>query len=599
MRHLWLIPLFSAALFAQEPKPAPAPAPTKKELKEAERQFNRALRLHQADDLDAASDALDSAVALDPGDTTYATTREYVRQQRVSRHMTRGNELLAKGQRVEAAAEFRAALDLDPTNSFAEQRLKDASGVDFLPPAQSLQPVTYAEEPTLAPKPGMQSFDFRGNSRGLIDQFARAFNLTVVYDEGVVTRPIRFKLSDVDFATASLAVRKITHTFFIPMTPTQILVATDTPEVRKRLERLSLRTFYVPQAASAQDLQDLVNTLRVMLDVRFINSNLANSTITVRANRELLDAAERVLNSLSSGRPEILLDVFAYQISETKSRQIGVDFPLQFTAFNVASEIRAISNQPGVQELIDQLTSGGQLTPQQAAALAALVAAQQNGGSPLFQPFATFGGGKTLSGLVIPPSTFKLNFNESRATTLQHATLRAQQGVAANLHIGERFPVLTSSYSSLINLPIPPSLQRANNVQPLTPSFNYEDLGITLKATPQVSGAGDVTINFEMGIRALSGQNFNTVPAIANRQFTGTITVKDGQPSVIAGAINEAEQKSLRGMPWLSRIPGLKYAVSSTNKDVNNSQILFVITPRVVRAAPTGSNGGEVYLSGQ
>ncbi len=599
MRQLWLIPLFSAALFAQEPKSAPPPTPTKKELKEAERQFNRALRLHQADDLDAASDALDSAVALDPGDATYATTREYVRQQRVSRHMTQGNDLLAKGHRVEAAAEFRAALDLDPTNSYAEQRLKDASGLDFVPPAQSLQPVTYAEEPTLTPKAGVQSFDFRGNSRGLIDQFARAYGLTVLYDESLVTRPVRFKLADVDFPTASLAVRKITHALFIPMTPTQILVATDTPEVRKRLERLSLRTFYVPQAASAQDLQDLVNTLRVMLDIRFINSNLANSTITVRANREVLDAAERVLNSLSSGRPEILLDVFAYQISETKSRQIGVDLPLQFTVFNVASEIRALSNQPGIQDLIDQLTSGGQLTPQQAAALAAVVAAQQNGGSPLFQPFATFGGGKTLSGLVIPPSTFNLNFNESRATTLQHATLRAQQGVAANLHIGERFPVLTSSYSSLVNIPIPPSLQRANNVQPLTPSFNYEDLGITLKATPQVNGAGDVTINFEMGVRALSGQNFNTVPAIANRQFTGTITVKDGQPSVIAGAINESEQKSLRGMPWLSRIPGLKYAVSTAGNDVNNSQILFVITPRVIRAAPSERNGGEVYLTGQ
>jgi general secretion pathway protein D len=598
MRLLCLIPLLSVVLFAQEPSAA-APAPTKKERKEAEREFHRALRLHQGDELEAASDALDSAVRLDPADPTYTTTREYVRQQRASRHMTRGNELLDKGQRIEAAAEFRAALELDPTNSYAEQRFKDATGLDSIAPIQSLQPVVYAEEPTLTPKPGKQSFDFRGNTRGLIDQFARAFGLTVVYDESVTTRPGRFRLPDVDFGTASLAVRKVTRTFFIPMTPMQILVAADTPEVRKRMERLSLRTFYVPQAASPQDLQDLVNTLRVMLDVRFINSNVANSTITVRATREALDAAERILNGLSNGRPEILLDVFAYQISETKSRQIGIDLPLQFTAFNVASELRALSNQPGLQELINQLTSGGQLSPQQAAALAAVIAAQQNGGSPLFQPFATFGGGRTLTGVGIPATGFKLNFNEAYATVLQHATLRAQQGSPANLHIGERFPVLTSAYSSLVNIPIPPSLQQANNVQPLTPSFNYEDLGITLKATPQVSGSGDVTLNFEVGIRSLSGQNFNAVPTIANRQFTGTITVKDGEPSLLAGSISESEQKSLRGMPWLSRVPGLKYAVSSTTRDFANSQILLVVTPRVIRAAPAGRSGSEVYLSGQ
>jgi general secretion pathway protein D len=584
---------------AGQESPASASAPvSERDAKAAERQFNRALRLHQADQLEAATDALDSAVTFDPLDPTYATTREYVRQQRVSRHMNRGNQLMDRGQRIEAAAEFRAALELDPTNSFAEQRFKDAAGMAVVEPVHLLQPVTFAAEPQLTPKPGKQSFDFRGTSRALIEEFARSFGLTVTFDESVSSRQLRFRLAGVEFPVAAGAVRKITKTFFIPLSPTQVLVASDTTDVRRRLERMSLRTFYVPQASSAQELQELMNVLRTMLDVRFVNANAANSTITLRAPKESLDAAERILDGLAFGRPEILLDVFAYQISDTTSRQIGVDLPLQFTVFNLATELRNLTNQPGIQDLINQLTSGGQLTEQQAAALAALLAAQQNGGSPLFQPFATFGGGITQFGLAIPATGFKLQLNESSVKVLQHATLRAQQGRAANFHVGERFPVLTSSYSPLVNIPIPPSLERANNLQPLTPSFNYEDLGITLKATPQVTGAGDVSLNFEVGIRSLSGQLFNAVPTIANRQFTGTITLKDGEASLIAGSINESEQKSLRGMPWLSRVPGLKYAVSSTSKETANSQILIVVTPRVLRSAPGQVAGSETYLSG-
>jgi type II secretory pathway component GspD/PulD (secretin) len=566
-------------------------------VKRAEKLFERALRLHADDKLEEASATLDAAVELNPNDITHVTAREYIRQQRVSRYMNRGNELMNRGQRVEAAAEFRAALELDATNAFAAQRYQDASGVRYVENPRTLAPVTFDMEPDLTPRAQKQSFDFRGNSRSLIEQVATAYGMSVVFDDSVAARQLRFQLADVDFETAMRAVRKITHTFFIPMSPTQILVANDTPDVRRRMERMSLRTFYVPEAATPQDLQDLLNTLRTMLDIRFVNGNAANSTLTVRAPKQVLDAAGRLIQELGAGRPEVLLDVYAYQFSQTKARQIGVDLPLQFTAFHLGTEARALANQPGIQNLIDQLTRGGQLNAADAAALAGVLAAQQGSNSPLLQPFATFGGGLTFSGLVIPPATANLNFNESVVKILQHATLRAQQGRPANFHVGDRFPVLTSAYSTVITVPRPTPVQDAL-LQPLTPSFTYEDLGISLKATPLVSRTSDVNLQFELEIRSLSGASFNTVPTISNRQYTGTITVKDGEASVIAGAISETEQKSLRGLPWLSSIPGLKYAVSTTSTERTENQILLVIVPRVVRPSRDSSQSQETYLDG-
>jgi len=587
--------------FAQAPQSQNQRLVSKVDAKRADKLFQRAIRLQAQDRLEESSAALDASLELDPTDAVHATAREYVRQQRVTRHIDRGNTLSDRKLLIEAAAEFRAALELDPANTFAAQRYQDVSGAPYVEEARVLSPLTYVSEPDLQPRAEKHEFDFRGNSRQLIEQVARAYGIEAAFDDSVPARQVRFKLDATDFDTAMQAVRKVTHVFFVTLSATQVLAVNDTPETRRRFERMSLRTFYIPEAATPQELQDITNTLRAMLDIRFVNANAATSTLTVRAPRQLLDAAEKIIAGLSSARPEILLDVYAYQVSQTKSKQVGVDLPLQFTAFNVGTEVRALVNRPGIQDLINQLVGGGQLSNADIAALAGLLAAAQQGSnSPLLQPFATFGGGKTLSGLTIPSATVKLNFNESSAKLLQHATLRAQQGRVANFHIGERFPVLTSSYSTVLNFPTLPNRPTPlnNNLQPLTPAFTYEDLGITLKTTPYVNAVLDVTLQFELGIRSLSGASFNTVPAISNREYTGTIGIKAGQSSVIAGSISESEQRSMRGMPWLSSIPGFKYAVSSTSTEVNTSQLLIVIVPKIVRAPRTLETSSETYLDG-
>src|SRR5207253_769185 len=95
--------------------------------------------------------ALVESTELNPTEVTYATTREFVRQELVSQHLQRGNAFLEQNRQVEASAEFRQALALDPSNAFAEQRLQDTWGA--APTRQVAQPAEYAGEPELAPRP--------------------------------------------------------------------------------------------------------------------------------------------------------------------------------------------------------------------------------------------------------------------------------------------------------------------------------------------------------------------------------------------------------------------------------------------------------------
>jgi general secretion pathway protein D len=107
-------------------------------------------------------------------------------------------------------------------------------------------------------------------------------------------------------------------------------------------------------------------------------------------------------------------------------------------------------------------------------------------------------------------------------------------------------------------------------------------------------GENDVTLNLETAIRALGTQSFNGVPIITNREYKGIITVKDGEPAVVAGMVTRSEAKALSGLPGFSRIPGLGRLVSTTNDQDIEAEVLVIITPHVV--FPSRRGAAEVYL---
>lgn len=570
--------------------------PSKSDIRKAESSFKRALRLQaqpeNTDNLTHALEALEESRELNPQEITYATTHEFVKQQLVASHMEKGDRLMQGNMLAEAMAEYREALALDPKNTLAQERLRDAI-IGASPQKSRLTSLVsdYAAEPVLEPKPGKVPFDFRGDSRLLLATIAKAFGMQVLFDDTAPVRTLRFKLDEADFATAMRAAGHATGTFYLPLSPKQVIVAADNADARRRLERLSLRTFHVGNISSAQELSEISNLVRTMLDVRFVIVDQAASTISIRAPAETLRAVESLIEDVSASRPEVLLEIHAYQISRNMSRNIGIQLPLQFTIFNVGTEARALLNQSGNQDLINRLIASGVVTAADAAAIAAALAAQ--GGSVFLQPFAVFGGGKTLSGLVIPNVSLKLDYSNATVSIIQHMTLRASQGSAAVYRIGDRVPVLTSQYAPLLNIP---GVTNPNPLSGIIPSFNYEDLGITLKATPLVSGNNDVTLKLELQIKALGGRSFNNVPTISAREYTGTMTLRDGETSVIAGSVDHRETKAIRGLPWLSRIPILGLAVSTQGRQDSSSELLFLITPHVIRQPRPKHEATETML---
>ncbi|MFZ0913713.1 MAG: hypothetical protein WBQ76_13030 [Candidatus Korobacteraceae bacterium] len=567
-----------------------APPDDPKDVAKAKRQFKAGVKLKSAGQMDAAFEKFELAAKLAPHNVEFLTAREFTRQQLVMQFLKQGNQAMLDHDEIVAMADFRRALEYDPTNEYALQRLRDSIPLDEEPVSRNMRVVEQSIPIEVQPTAKHQDFHFKGDGKGLLTQVAQAYGITAQFDDSVPQKRVRFDIEDVNFATAMEAATRVTKTFWVPLSAKQILFAADTVENRRNYTRMSLRTFYLPDLATDQELTEMTNSLRVLLNLRYIAPDKAQSTISVRAEEPVLEAAGQLLESLAGGRPEVLLDMRVYEISSNFLRQLGTTYPAQFNLFNISPALIAGLGQNS-QNLINQLISSGGINQANSQAIQALLAQLSSQASSILStPFATFGGGATFFGLAgASGTTLNFNLNQSDVRSLEHVTLRASQNNAAVFKVGERYPIVNATFAPIYNSSaISQVLGNQSYIAPF-PSFNFEDLGLNLKATPIIHADRDVTLKLEMNIRSLGSQTNNGIPIINNREYSGSITLKNGESSVITGLISAADSRSISGMPFFAAVPGLTYAASSHTNNDTGDDLLVVITPHILRLPETRS----------
>lgn len=561
-------------------------APSKQNLKDAKSAYRRGIKFTREHHLDEAVAQFDTASKLAPKNVDYVTARELGRQDLVSQHLQKGNQEMLQGHQVEALAEFSSALRVDPQNQFAQQRLNEALG-EWAPKEPPRPTVVESAGELVAFPDGVRAdFHYQGDSKTLLTQIATAFGLTPTIDDSVTSHAVRFDVTNVDFYAAMRAAGAVTKTFWAPLGEKQIIIAPDTIEGHRQFDRMGLRTFWISGATTPTDLTDVVNALRSVFDIKFINQHPQSNTITVSAPQQIIEAATRFVESLGDSRPQVLLDLNVYEVSHTVMKNFGVHVPNQFNLFNIPTAALAALGGQNLQQLINQLIAGGGINQAGSSSLSALLAMLMGGQNSIFaNPLATFGGGLTLFGLSLDQLVVKLGINESSVRNLEHATLRVAQGNEASYKVGSRYPILNASFAPIFNTPAISQTIQNNTFQTPFPSFNYEDIGLTVKAKPSISANNDVSLQLEMQIRALGTQSMNGVPVISNREYKGGITLLNGEPAVIAGTVSRTEMRSLSGIPGLGQVPGLNQVMASNTTENDEDELLIVITPHVIANA--------------
>jgi general secretion pathway protein D len=600
--------LFAGAAFAADTPLAAAPSLCSasggvpacqglaKDLKAARQAFAHGLKLEKSHELDQAFYEFEEASRLVPQNVEYLTAREITRQHLAGMHLQRGNSDLLDGRQVEAMAEFRTALNLDPQNEFAQQRVNDALGSAPVHTAAPPQVVASADVLKAKPIDALHDIHYRGDSRGLLTAVAASYGLTVLFDDTFPSRRVQFDIDNADFATTMQSASAVTKSFTVALEDTILFAAADTAENHRLYDRMGLRSFYIPGGASAQEMNELLNSLRTIFEFKFASLNAASSTITLRGPQGALVAAAEFLGQLNSPPPEVMFDMRVFQVSHTYMRQIGLHAPNTFNLFNIpASALTALGGQ-NIQSLINQLIASGGINQAGNQTISALLAQLQSQASSVFsQPVATFGGGLTFFGLSLDQLSPVLSMNESSVRQLEHVQLRAAQGKDATFKLGERYPILNASFAPIYNNAAISKVVGNQSYTAPFPSVNYEDIGLTLKAKPLVHNNSDVSVELEIQFRTLGSTNTNGIPDILSREYKGGILLKNGEPAVVAGMVTQSDEKSLNGVPLFSTIPGFGLLTSQNTKQEANDELLILITPHVL-LDPERAEAPEIWI---
>jgi type II secretory pathway component GspD/PulD (secretin) len=488
-----------------------------------------------------------------------------------------------------------------------------ASAVVAGEPAFRSEDVALAAPIQLKPKPGVLSFHIRGGERNIVSQVLQAYGIQPTVDDSVGSQPIRYDVDDVDFATAERTLGLASGTFFVPLDPQRVLIAKDTKTNHDKFEREAVETIYLPGMAPAQ-LTEIVTTAKNVFALRTASADTMQSALTVRGAPDDLNALNTTLKTLLDGRSELLLDVRMYEIERTKAVNLGVILPNQTTLFNVYSEARNILNSNS--SLVQEIISSGLAAPGDwEAILAILIASGQLSNTILTQPFGVFGGGLTMTGVVYQGGAMNMQLNSSDVRALDQMQLRVLDREESTIKAGERYPIETSSYSSLSAAPLSipgisnaglsstlqnlgvnlSQLQSAASLQ--IPQVQYEDIGLTLKVTPSIEGTNRVFMKFDLTLSSLAGSSINSLPVLNNREYTANTTVGIGETALLVSSLTRQESDAITGIPGVSELPGFQ---STTNKNSNLDigELAIVITPHLIRSGHQAPSEKMILLPG-
>jgi type II secretory pathway component GspD/PulD (secretin) len=112
-------------------------------------------------------------------------------------------------------------------------------------------------------------------------------------------------------------------------------------------------------------------------------------------------------------------------------------------------------------------------------------------------------------------------------------------------------------------------------------------IGIVLLVRPRVNADGNITMRVHPVVSTITSIDSQNVPQTSSREADTTVMIKDGETMVIGGLIREEDITTMMKIPILGDLPLIGELFRSRNHQNRKSEILVVITPRIVRSGAT------------
>jgi len=314
-----------------------------------------------------------------------------------------------------------------------------------------------------------------------------------------------------------------------------LLIYADTDEKKRRYEDLVMRTFYLKNAdprKMQEMVKALINPKSLYVDDRF-------KMMVVRDNLDVIAAIERLVATYDIADPEVLLEVEILEVNSNGLLNAGVQYP----------------DRLGV-SVLGKAGLAGQLSVNEI----------RNLNRDNFQLF-----------LPDPVLVLNLKQTSSDAKTLANPRIRVTNRQKAKVLIGDKVPVITTTINQTSSAS--------------TESISYLDVGLKLEVIPEIHVNSEVTIAIDLEVSNVVKEIRSTTGLLAyqigTRNASTMLRLRDGETQVLAGLLKDEQNNNSAGIPGLGTVPGVGRLFSNQTNTNGRSEIVLLITPRIVRAMPT------------
>ncbi len=553
----------------------------------------RKAELHK--DYDTALVNYEKALQSEPDNAKFLIHEKLARTLASQFHLKQGRRLLADGRQEEATGEFQKATSIDPLNQAAAQELARLLALQAAAKKareKSIQQALQGREEAAVPtgvvrlKPfsaePLAHFRINADSRKVYETLAKLAEINVAFSSDFQPRPVSVDLTNVKIEEALMVVAHQTKTFWKPITANTILVVVDNPNNRRDYEDEVLKTIYLSNPLQPADRTAITTALKQILGLQRIVDNPEANAIIIRDTPFKVAAAEKIVHDLDRGKAEIQVEVTVIEADRDRIRDLGLSQvpapPLPSTGilglgFNPTTSVST--------------TTGTTTT------------------TIPFLPLNRLGKISTHDfSVVLPGAVANALLNDTHTRILQNPQVRVTEGQTAKLRIGNRVPYATGSFLPSFGGGITGGAGGGTSGFGLLAStqFQYQDIGVNLDLTPHLLSNGEVALKAKIEISSI-GPSFTigglSEPSFGQRIIEHDIRLKEGEVNLLGGLIETTIRRSISGLPGLSEVPGLRYFFSSEHAERVETEVLVMLTPRVIRLPePLLSGDKGVALGG-
>ena len=527
-------------------------------------QYSAGRKAENIQDYDTALQFYQKALASDPTNAAYRIKLNQIRFEAGELHIKRGQALREKGDLQGAAAEFQHASTIDPSSPVATQELRqtldqinetarkqdeqassggDTEGADLASAPPELKP--------LSNTPITLKMD--NDVKIIFDTIGKFAGVNVIYDPDFPARRIHFEVNNVTLQQSLDIACMQSKTFWKPVTENIIFIAQDTTQKHKDYDEQLVETFYLGNTVQSQDLTEITNGLRQVLNLTKVQQLNSQNAIIVRDTADKLAIARKLLKDIDKAKPEVVIEVEVLSASTDRLRDLGV--------------------LPGQSASV-------QFTPPGTTTSSTTTSGSSTSSTPSSIPLKGFHFGASDYSITLPGATANFVLTDTATKIIQNPEIRSIDGQPAKLNVGSRVPIATGSFQAGVGV-------GTTSVNPLVNTqFTYIDVGVNVNITPHVHPNHEISMKVAIEVSQVTGTA--TIggiqqPIIGQNKVEHDIRLREGEVSILGGLFQKTDTKTVNGWPGLAQVPFVKYLTADNKVDHSESDVLIVLIPHIVR----------------